>query len=114
MNSDRPPRIARETEPGTIRQKIRDLLREGPRSAREISLAVRQPEKEIANHLAHLGRSLRSEGFRLVQIPAECRECGFRFRKRERLTAPGRCPLCKGEAISDPVFRVEDGRKKLE
>jgi predicted Zn-ribbon and HTH transcriptional regulator len=29
------------------------------------------------------------------------------FRKRDRLKAPGRCPVCKGESISDPSFRVE-------
>ncbi|MBP2677309.1 MAG: helix-turn-helix and zinc ribbon transcriptional regulator [Deltaproteobacteria bacterium] len=93
----------------TIRRQIRKLLEEGPLTANEISSAVRRPEKEIATHLEHLRKSLHSEGRRLSQIPAECRECGFLFRKRDRLKAPGRCPICKGEAISDPSFRVEDG-----
>ena len=93
----------------TIRRQIRKLLEEGPLTANEISSAVRRPEKEIATHLEHLRKSLHSEGRRLSQIPAECRECGFLFRKRDRLKAPGRCPICKGEAISDPSFRVEEG-----
>jgi len=93
----------------TIRRQIRKLLEEGPLTANELSSAVRRPEKEIATHLEHLRKSLHSEGRRLSQIPAECRECGFLFRKRDRLKAPGRCPICKGEAISDPSFRVEDG-----
>jgi len=96
-----------ETE--TVRHRIRKLLEEGPLTANELSSAVRRPEKEIATHLEHLRKSLHSEGRRLSQIPAECRECGFLFRKRDRLKAPGRCPICKGEAISDPSFRVEDG-----
>lgn len=96
-------------ESGTIRRRIRALLAEGPLTALEISSAVRRPEKEIADHLEHLRKSLHSEGLRLVQVPAECRGCGFVFRKRERLTAPGRCPVCKGESISDPSFRVEGG-----
>lgn len=93
----------------TVRQRIRTLLEEGPLTAKEISSAVRLPEKEIANHLEHLRKSLHTEGRRLVQVPAECRECGFVFRKRDRLKAPSRCPVCKGEAISDPSYRVEVG-----
>ena len=96
-------------ESGTIRHRIRDLLLEGPRTALEISSAIRRPEKEVAGHLEHLRKSVRSEGHRLVQLPAECRGCGFVFRKRERLTAPGRCPVCKGESISDPSFLVTGG-----
>jgi predicted Zn-ribbon and HTH transcriptional regulator len=93
----------------TIRRRIRALLEEGVHSAKEISFAVRIPEKEVENHLAHLKKSLHTEGRRLTQVPAECRGCGFVFRKRDRLKAPGRCPVCKGESISDPSFRVECG-----
>jgi len=96
-------------ETGTIRHQLRTLLEEGPLTAKEISAAVRRPEKEIADHLEHLRKSLHSEGRRLSQVPAECRECGFVFRKRDRLKAPSRCPVCKGEAISDPSYRVDDG-----
>jgi len=106
-HGDFPRKKPEETE--TIRHQIRALLEEGPLTANEISSAVRRPEKEIASHLEHLKKSLHSEGRRLSQVPAECRECGFRFRKRDRLKAPSRCPICKGEAISDPSFRVEDG-----
>ncbi|MBI5905165.1 MAG: transcriptional regulator [Deltaproteobacteria bacterium] len=94
-------------ESGTVRRQIRALLADGPMTALEISAAVRRPEKEIAGHLEHLRKSLRSEGRRLVQIPAECRECGFVFRKRERLRTPSRCPVCRGESIADPSFRLE-------
>jgi len=97
-----------ETE--TTRRQIRTLLEEGPYTAKEISSAVHRPEKEVENHLEHLRRSLHSEGRRLDQVPAECRGCGFVFRKRDRLKAPSRCPVCKGEAISDPSFRVAGGQ----
>jgi predicted Zn-ribbon and HTH transcriptional regulator len=93
----------------TVRRQILTLLEEGPCTAKEISFAVRRPEKEIGDHLEHLRKSLRAEGRRLAQIPAECRGCGFVFRKRDRLKSPGRCPVCKGESISDPSFRVEGG-----
>ncbi len=91
----------------TVRRRIAALLSEGARSARELSVAVRRPEKEIGGHLEHLRKSLRAEGRRLVLIPAACLDCGFVFRKRERLTSPGRCPVCRAETISDPSFRIE-------
>jgi len=97
-----------ETE--TTRRQIRTLLEEGPHTAKEISSAVHRSEKEVENHLEHLRKSLRSEGRRMGQVPAECRGCGFVFRKRDRLKAPSRCPVCKGEAISDPSFRVSGGQ----
>ena len=90
-----------------MRRRIRTLLSEGPHTAKEISLAARLPEKDVEIHLERLRKSLHAEGRRLVQVPAECRGCGFVFRKRDRLKAPGRCPVCKGESISDPSYRVE-------
>jgi hypothetical protein len=107
MISKSPSTPAVEKE--TARRKIRALLEEGPHSAKEISFSIRKPEKEVENHLEHLRKSLHAEGRQLAQVPAECRGCGFVFRKRERLKAPGRCPICKGESISDPSFRVEGG-----
>ena len=91
----------------TVRRRILALLEARPRTAREISAAVRIPEREVAGHLVHLRKSLRAVGRRLEQLPAECLGCGFVFRKRDRPTAPGRCPVCRGEFISDPSFRVE-------
>jgi predicted Zn-ribbon and HTH transcriptional regulator len=96
-------------EKETVRRQIRALLEEGPHSAKEISFAIRIPEKDVENHLEHLRKSLHAEGLRLTQVPAECRGCGFVFRKRDRLKSPGRCPVCKGESVSDPSFRVEGG-----
>lgn len=93
-------------EEETVRRRILVLLEEGPRTAREISAAAHIPEKEVAEHLVHLKRSLRRAGGRLETLPAECLECGFVFRKRDRPSGPGRCPVCRGEFISAPAFRV--------
>ena len=106
--SSKPPSTPSE-ERETVRRRIRTLLEEGPHTAKEISFAVRLPEKDVESHLERLKKTLHAEGRRLAQVPAECRGCGFVFRKRDRLKAPSRCPVCKGEAISDPSFRVEEG-----
>lgn len=101
--NDDTPREAAET----IRRRIVALLEAGPRTAKQISSAAGRPEKEILDHLEHIRKQLRAVGRRLRQDPAACRRCGFVFRKRERLAAPGRCPVCKAESVSDPAFRVE-------
>jgi hypothetical protein len=101
-----PPSTPSE-EKETVRRRLRSLLEEGPRTAKEISLSIRIPEKDVEGHLDRLRKSLHAEGRRLEQVPAKCRGCGFVFRKRDRLKAPGRCPVCKGESISDPSFRVD-------
>lgn len=96
------PRTAQET----TRHAIMALLVEGPISAKEISAAVGLPEKEVSNHLEHIHRSLHATGAVLEVEPAECRKCGFVFAKRERMTSPGKCPVCRNEAICDPLFSI--------
>ena len=92
----------------TVRQGILALLEDGfARTALEISSAVRIPEREVVDHLVHLEKTLRARGSKLIRLPAECLSCGFVFRKREKIAGPGKCPLCKGEFISRPSFRVE-------
>lgn len=86
---------------------MRDLLRQQPLTAREISEQVGVAEREVYAHLEHLRQSLHRGEFALSVLPAECRGCGFIFSKRERLRRPGRCPLCHGQSISQPRFLIE-------
>ncbi|MHB8844519.1 MAG: transcriptional regulator [Nitrospirota bacterium] len=90
----------------TVRRLIMTELEEGPLSARDISGLVGIPEKEVAGHLEHIRQSLHRAGGRLVVQPAECSKCGFVFDKRERLTRPSRCPVCKGESLHAPLFSL--------
>ncbi|MDH4331549.1 MAG: transcriptional regulator [Desulfobulbaceae bacterium] len=96
------PRIAQET----TRHAIMALLGEGPVSAQDISTAAHLPEKEVYSHLEHIRRSLHATGGVLEITPAECARCGFVFAKRERMTTPGKCPVCRNEAIRDPLFSL--------
>jgi transcriptional regulator len=96
------PRTAQET----VRHSIIALLSEGEFSAKEISMAVGIAEKEVYKHLEHIRRSLQAAGGTLQATPARCRMCDFVFSKRERLTPPGKCPICRKEAIADPRFRI--------
>ncbi|MBI5055226.1 MAG: transcriptional regulator [Nitrospirae bacterium] len=91
----------------TVRQKIISLLSERTHSAKELSGAVRVGEKEVYEHLEHIQKSLAKGDHKLTVIPAECRKCGFIFSKREKLKKPGRCPMCRGESIEEPLFGIE-------
>jgi predicted Zn-ribbon and HTH transcriptional regulator len=96
----RPP--AEEND--TVRHRIMTELAQGPFSARDLSGLVGIPEKEVAGHLEHIRQSLHRTGRRLIVQPAECTKCGFVFEKRERLTRPSRCPVCKSESLHAPLF----------
>ncbi len=94
----------------TVRRKIVSLLSDHPLSAKRISALAGIPEKDVYAHLPHVQKTVGHLGGRLVVSPAECNGCGFVFRKRERPTRPGRCPVCRGESISEPLFSLGKAR----
>jgi len=97
------------TEPTqTIRQALKTLLLSQDRSLRELSQLLSLPEKEIIGHLEHLARHP-GPGYRFVIIPARCRQCGFVFQKRQRVTAPSRCPRCRQTDLARPRYALAIG-----
>ena len=90
----------------TIRQQIIELLIEQEMSARELSQTVGIREKEVYEHLFHVARSVNTRKKKLVITPSECLGCGYIFKNRKRYTPPGRCPHCKSERISNPIYRI--------
>lgn len=90
-----------DSKPQTLRKEILKALEDGPMGLREISQLFRVREKDVLDHLEHISRSVR-----LKMEPAACLDCGFSFKKRDRLSTPSRCPLCKSESISPPRYRV--------
>ncbi|MFT3765700.1 MAG: transcriptional regulator [Minicystis sp.] len=95
----------------TPRTAIRAALQGPALTAREISVRTSMREKDVAEHLEHLERSLKREGERLVIEPAKCLACDFVFKSRGRLTTPGSCPECRSERIAPPAFRIESKSK---
>lgn len=91
----------------TVRQGIISILEGQTLSAKEISGSVSIPEKEVYEHLEHIRMTVDARDGYLVITPAECAKCGFIFRKRERLKKPGKCPICRGESIHEPLFLIK-------
>ena len=98
-----PPRTA------SVREALRAALAEGPATAKELSRRAGVRERDVAEHLEHLARSLASRGERLAVEPASCLDCGYVFRRRERLARPSACPACRGTHLDPPVFALGRG-----
>jgi hypothetical protein len=94
----------------TVRQAIMSILKQQSSTARELSFYVKVSEKEIYEHLNHIRKSKDRNKFKLIVAPGSCRKCGFAFKKRERITKPGRCPLCHGELLEEPNFSIKRGK----
>lgn len=86
----------------TLRKQIADIISDGWWGAKDISSSLGISEKEVYEHLLHIAHN---KGF-LVEPPV-CKRCGFVFKKRERLKKPSKCPICKGQWISEPLFSLK-------
>jgi len=100
---DKAPPIPAERA-ATLRQQIMDLLQRQPMTAKDLSMAIGIGEKQVFPHLEHIQQSLRQQNRSLQITPAVCKHCGFIFKKRERFKKPGKCPVCRSEAIEEPEF----------
>lgn len=100
-----PPPPERQQTP---REMILQALAGEPLSARALSQRVGLSEREVTSHLRHLQKSLKNSARRLSLTPPRCLDCSFAFQKRERLTRPGRCPVCRSTHLSDPLFSLQD------
>jgi len=92
----------------TLRQRIVSELAEvqEPISLRELSKLVHASEKDLVSHLPHIEISLKKTGKALQRVPAVCRNCGFEFSERQDFKKPSRCPECRSESITPPLFRI--------
>lgn len=68
----------------TVRQAIQRELEAGPCSAQDLSKLVSIREKEVAQHLEHLEKSLKHESKRLKMEAPVCLSCDFVFKERSR------------------------------
>ncbi len=90
----------------TVRQNIISVIKGRTLSARGISAEVKVSEKEVYGHLEHIQKTVNKKEHNFMVTPAECRKCGFVFRKRDRLKKPGKCPVCNSELIQEPLFSI--------
>jgi predicted Zn-ribbon and HTH transcriptional regulator len=90
----------------TLRQQIIDHLQEQELTVREISQQLGIREKEVYEHLTHIGRSASRQGLQLIVRPWSCLGCGYVFSDRKRLTRPSRCPKCKNSHLTAARYTI--------
>lgn len=99
-----PPSVPEKNE--TVRQALREVLRDGPLTAHELSTRAGVKERDIVGHLEHLERTAKARGDAFVMEPARCASCSFVFEGRLRLGRPGKCPACRSTHVVPPRFSM--------
>lgn len=91
----------------TRREKILRLLKETetPLSTDQISLLLEIDRKDVYEDLVHIARSLHKSRWQLIMFPPRCLKCGYVF-SSDKPKKPSKCPKCRGERVSDPLFKV--------
>ena len=89
----------------TTRQRIASFLRERPAEAGQIATEFEITTATALSHVEHISKSLDGTDEQLLAAPPECRDCGFDGFD-SLINRPSRCPTCKSESVSEPVFTV--------
>jgi transcriptional regulator len=95
-----------EAQPGTLRQRIIELIKERPQDAVTLARQLNIRPRGVEGHLTNIQRSVEAAGGHFVVHPSRCTDCGFTFKDRSRTSPPSRCPKCKSEQITLPAFEV--------
>ena len=66
--------------------------------------------KEVAADLRHIKKSVLPK-HKLIRIHAQCNNCGFLFKDREKMKRPSKCPKCNREDITEPRFKITASEK---
>ncbi|MEM3563716.1 MAG: hypothetical protein QXR19_10835 [Candidatus Jordarchaeaceae archaeon] len=93
----------------TRREKIVKLLSTGePVSLDELCRMLGVFDRKIVlEDLSHIAQTLKKKNIKLVMLPPSCLKCGFVFKDLSRPKLPSRCPKCKNERISQPIFQIK-------
>ncbi|HJO01650.1 MAG TPA: transcriptional regulator [Candidatus Woesearchaeota archaeon] len=89
----------------TRREQLIEILSKEEKSAQQLANDFKVEMFEILEDLKHIKYSVKSR--KLLQKPAQCKKCGFKFEERSKIKKPSKCPKCKSEWIMAPLFWIE-------
>ncbi|QLD86665.1 transcriptional regulator [Natronomonas halophila] len=90
----------------TTRQRIADFLRHESAEASTLAAEFEITTPSALSHVEHIAQSLEGTDEELLVAPPECQDCSF-HEFDDLINRPSRCPECKSENVSDPVFTIE-------
>ena len=82
------------------------LLKTGRYTAGNLSQIIGIREKDVYYHLEHVQKSIGTRKT-IITEAAKCLTCGFEFSSRKRITPPGKCPKCRSEHVTLPIYRID-------
>ena len=89
----------------TLRKQLLDILSAEPRSVSSLAHELALRRGDIEDDLRHMIRSARAARHQVIIEPARCKSCGFTFGE-EKLSKPGKCPVCRGTRIFEAQLRI--------
>ncbi|MFO7927968.1 transcriptional regulator [Natronomonas sp.] len=89
----------------TTRQRIASFLRDEPAEAGHIASEFEITTEAALTHVDHIAKSLDGTDEQVLAAPPECLDCGFDGFD-SLINRPSRCPTCKSESVSEPVFTI--------
>jgi predicted Zn-ribbon and HTH transcriptional regulator len=92
-----------------FRRQLIDLLSDEFRSASWLARELGMRRGDVEEDLQHALRSARAAGRHIEIVPARCKSCDFGF-SDDKLSKPGRCPVCKGSRLYEPMIRIRASR----
>ena len=91
----------------TFRKDLLKMLTAQPRSVSSIARELGLKRGDVDDDFRHLIRSARAAGHHVAIEPARCRACGFMFGE-EKLSKPGKCPVCRGTRIFEAQVSITE------
>ncbi|MEM4336746.1 MAG: transcriptional regulator [Candidatus Woesearchaeota archaeon] len=91
----------------TRRKEMIEILEKNEMTARNLAEIFRVNMEYILEDLKHISLSIRKFHKKLEIRPAICNTCGFVFKDRKMLSRPTKCPKCRKEDITEPIFYIE-------
>jgi len=90
----------------TRRQQLAHMLCESRWSFDALLDVLGGTRRELEDDLAHVDRTLRRHGLRVIIRDGQCWSCHFQFHPHRvrPFRAPGRCPMCHSERVEPPSF----------
>ena len=89
----------------TRREQIIEILTKEETSAQQLENDFKVELFDILEDLKHIKYSIRPR--KLIQKPAQCKKCSFKFEEISKIKKPSKCPKCSSEWIMEPLFRIE-------
>jgi hypothetical protein len=91
----------------TRRKEIIEVLEKEKLTVKQLADLFQVEVRFILEDLRHISQSLKPMHKKIEQLFPVCNSCGFVFRSRKKFSRPSKCPKCRSEDITEPVYWIK-------